>query len=182
MAIVKEGTTKDGTEYVIRHPEMGDVESAWKYANRLSQERTFINFQGEEITLEDEQKFIEKFICAIEDNSGMLLFVVVDNEVLGVGEVAMKKLADKHVGVLGLSLDVSIRGKGLGRTLLEILLSECERTIERLKIVTLAVKEPNTLAISLYEKLGFMEYGRLPDGNSQDGEFVDEILMYKNVG
>ena len=182
MSVVKEGTTKDGIAYIIRHPEIGDVESAWKYANRLSQERTFINFQGEEITLEDEEKFIEKHVKAISEHNGMMLFVVADGEVMGVCGVEMKGLADKHIGVLGLSLDASLRGQGLGRILMESVLTEAARTIERLKIIVLQVKAPNTLAHALYEKLGFKEYGRLPNGSSQNGELVDEILMYKNVG
>lgn len=181
MSIMKEGTTQNGTKYVIRHPERGDIESAWKYANRLSQERTFVSFQGEEITLEDEEKFITGRIEAIEKGTGTAMFLVADDAVQGICGIDLKPRSEKHVAILGLSVDVSMRGEGLGRLLMESALEDARQRVTGLKIVELTVKSPNDIARSLYKKLGFVEFGTLPQGTMHRGELVDEIYMYKNM-
>jgi hypothetical protein len=78
---VKEGTAKDGTKFLIRSPEVGDVESVWKYINRLSKEKTFIRFQGEELTIKQEEEFIAKSLKEREEGKGVMLFLIVGGEV-----------------------------------------------------------------------------------------------------
>lgn len=180
MSNIQEGTTKDGRSYIIRHPEIGDIESAWKYINRLSQERTFVSFQGEDISLEDEEKFVKSKIKDIQQHEGMALFLVVDGAVQGICSIECKPRSESHVGTLGLSLDISVRGEGLGRKLMESVIEEA-RTVTGLRVIVLTIKSPNTIAYSLYKKLGFEEFGILPGGTKHQDAFVDEIYMYKNI-
>ena len=56
--IVEEGESKKGMVFTIRYPKSDDAVSVWEYINRLSKERTYIRFQGEEISLEKEGKYI----------------------------------------------------------------------------------------------------------------------------
>ena len=50
-----------------------------------------------------------------------------------------------------------------------------------LNTVILEVFEPNRNAYRLYQKLGFVEYGHLPEGLSYKNSFVDSLLMYKKI-
>lgn len=181
MDNLAEGTTRDGRAYIVRRPSLDDVDSALTYINRLSSEQTFVSFQGEQLTHEDEQKFIERAIEHYENRTGVHLFLMVDGAVMGICGVDAKPRSESHVGDLGISLDASVRGEGLGRMLMEETLALAEQHITDLRLITLTVKGPNAIARSLYEKLGFTTFGCLPHGTMHQGEFVDEIYMYRPV-
>lgn len=179
--VVRQGQSKTGTSYVIRYPKANDAESAWRYINRLSQEKTFIRFQGEQISFEDEKKYIVNKLKEIEEKKGIILFLEVNDEIHGICNLDLQDRTESHVALLGLSVDQTVRGQGLGKALIETSISEARTHLPGLKIITLAVKSPNAIAIKLYEKFGFKQYGYLPKGTTHRGKLVDEFLMYLNV-
>lgn len=56
--IIFSGQTKTGKKYFIRYPQEGDMQAMMEYINKLSKEQTFIRYQGEVITSEEETKFL----------------------------------------------------------------------------------------------------------------------------
>lgn len=64
---------------------------------------------------------------------------------------------------------------------MELVIQKSIENIKSLKIITLEVFANNPIAIPLYKKLGFQEYGSLPNGLKRQGEFSDSVLMYKKV-
>jgi len=64
---------------------------------------------------------------------------------------------------------------------MDLVIKKAIKNIKELKVITLECFTTNTIAISLYQKLGFKEYGRLPQGLKRRGKFVDETLMYKKI-
>ena len=58
MKIVYQGKTKTGKEILIRYPQKGDELKLWEYINKLSKEKTFVRLQGEEVSKEDEAKYL----------------------------------------------------------------------------------------------------------------------------
>lgn len=180
MKIVKEGTTANGTAYTIRYPERTDIESAWKYINRLSKERTFVRVQGEAVSLEEEREFIEKLIEKTEKNKAVALCLIVENEINGLCNIEMHDKTESHIATLGVAVDSTMRGQGLGRLLMEASIEEAKK-LPGLRKIILNVAGPNSLAQSLYVKLGFIEYGNLPEGTQHRGEFVDQRYMYLSV-
>ncbi len=179
--VVQEGTSKTGTPYVIRYPKSDDAEGVWKYINRLSKEITFIRFQGEDISLEKEVEVVTNWLKHIEEKKAVVLFLEIAGEIQGITDIEMSSKTEAHTGELGISVDKSVRGQGLGEILMRTILEESVRALPQLEIFMLGVKEPNDIGVKLYEKLGFKEYGRLPNGTTQNGERVGLILMYKNV-
>ncbi len=179
--IAEEGLSKQGAAYTICYLSADDVEGVWEYINKLSQERTYIRFQGEKISLEDEEKHIQKKIREISENKSVVLLLLVDNKVHGICNIDLHDRTESHIASLGLSVDQTIRGQGLGKKLLHNSIEEAKKKLTGLRIITLEVKQPNTIAISLYKKFGFEQYGYLPQGTTHQDEFVDEVLMYKCV-
>lgn len=175
------GKAKNGARIVIRYPKMSDLKELWKYINKLSQEKTFVLYQGEKVSLKEEKDWLEKSLARMKKGQEVGLSIFVDNRITGMCGIRLGQKIKQHVGSLGLSIDKDYRGEGLGKLLLEETLKEATKKLTGLKIVTLEVFETNKIAHDLYLKLGFKEYGRLPNGLTHRGKPVDEIFMYKKV-
>ena len=72
----------------------------------------------------------------------------------------------------------SERGTGVARALFERLLAEAPSHIAQ---VELYVRDGNARAEAFYRRLGFEEYGRLPDATRVDGTSQTDILMRLSV-
>lgn len=179
--IVFTGKTKQGEEYVIRYPKPGDAPAMLKYINTISKERTFICFQGEQLTLVEEEKVLIKQLEQIGKHEGVTLFVVAEGKIVGISQIEMKDKAAKHEGVFGISLFKEYRGEGIGKKLTQMVLEEAEKHIPQLLIVTLGVFGNNRLAMEMYKKFGFVESGRLPKGVLHRDEYVDHVYMFKKL-
>lgn len=179
--IIFRGKTSDGTPYLIRYPKRTDLQKLWRYINELSEEKTFISFQGEEISLKDERAFLNNAIKKIKDGRGMLLLVESGGKIVGVSDVHMKPRISAHIGVFGISISKKFRGKGVGKKLMELVLDESKKNLKNLRILELDCFANNPIAAEMYKSFGFKEYGRLPEGIAHKGGFVDDILMYYEV-
>ncbi|HLR51973.1 MAG TPA: GNAT family N-acetyltransferase [Candidatus Avamphibacillus sp.] len=90
-----------------------------------------------------------------------------------------KRLA--HTGSFGMMVAKEYRGRGIGKLLLKELLNWAEQNpfIEKVK---LGVFSTNTPAIFLYKQMGFVEEGRkINEIKLNDYEYIDDVLMYKDV-
>ena len=179
--IIHTATTKSGKTVSFRYPTMDDLQLLTDFINKASQEKTFIRFQGEEIKLEDEKKWLELTIQKIKDKEKIYIMAFVDGKFAGSSDVELDKLTRKHVGIFGIIVDSDFRGEGVGEALMKLVISEAEKNLTGLKIITLECFANNSIAQNLYKKIGFIEYGRLPEASKRREEFVDEILMYKKV-
>jgi len=181
MNIVFQGKTKKGKEIIIRYPEIGDVENMLNFINTISDERTFITYQGEHETLKSEEKYLKEKLKAIEDKKSVQLLAFWNNELVGESEIHMMEKTEKHIGVFGITIKKDFRGEGLGKLLMELVLKEAAEKIPDIKIATLDVYATNGIARDLYKKMGFTEYGILPEGIVRAGKFEDCVLMYKKI-
>lgn len=179
--VVFEGTTKKGNKIVICYPTETDAQAMCDYINVLSEEQTFIRFQGEHINLEDETKYLNSQLEKIQKKQTVQLLVFCNNTLIGISAVDMKDKTEKHEGVFGISLSREFRGEGIGKTLMRLTLEEAEKNLQNLKIITLGVFGDNTLAQEMYKKFGFQEFGRLPEGTFRKGQYADHVYMYKKI-
>lgn len=205
---VFEGLSKKRSRILIRYPLANDASAMREYINTLSKEQTFIRFQGEKMSLTDEIKYLKsqlKRIKRINKNQTVQLFVIHNNKsstffsrsldphdkprgfkkvldkIIGICAVDMKDKTESHEGVFGLSVASEFRGEGIGSLLMKLTLEEALKKMLELKIITLGVFSNNSLAMDMYKKFGFIEYGRLPKGVFHRGQYVDHVYMYKNV-
>lgn len=179
--IVFKGKSKKGKDIIIRYPVKGDAQAMCDYINTLSKEQTFVGFQGEEQSIEDETEYLEKQLKKISEKKTVQLLVFCDNELIGISGIDLKDKTESHEGVFGISLNNKHRGEGIGKKLMELTLTEAKNNLPQLRIVTLGVFGKNSLAINMYKKFGFKEFGRLPDGVFRKDEYDDHVYMYKNL-
>lgn len=179
--ILYKGKTSDGISYQIRYPKKTDLNEIWRYINLLSKEETFINYQGEKISLAYESKWLNEVIKKNMECSSLQLFVQSNGRIISSSGIEMQGRAQKHLGYIGLSIAKEFRGKGIGKKMMKSVMSEAKKNLKSLKIVYLDVFGNNPIAIKLYKSLGFKEYGKLPGGLLYRGKQVDEILMYKKI-
>jgi len=178
---VYKGITKKGNEIIIRYPNKTDATEMLGYINTLSKEQTFILFQGEQLTLKEESRYLTSLLKKMKKGLVVTLLVFHDKTLIGVSGVEMKEKAEKHVGSLGISVANTFRGEGIGKILMELTLEEAKKNLPNLQITTLGCFADNIVAYAMYKKFGFMEYGKLPKGLLHKGSPEDHIYMYKEM-
>lgn len=179
--IVLTTKTTRGNNLVIRYPVIADLEKLHEFINALSREKTFINFQGEEISLADERTYLQTLLARIERREQVQLYAWCGDCLSGSCGIKLKTQVAAHVGVFGLAVARASRRQGIGSLLMESVLREAQEQIPALRLVTLEVFGNNPVARALYEKHDFVEYGRLPGGVFHRGQHVVDVLMYKRL-
>lgn len=181
MNIVYQGRIKTGKEIIVRYPEIADLEKMLDFINNLSDEKTFVRYQGEHETVESEKKYLESRLEAIKSGKAVHLLVFCDNELIAVSDIHMMDKTERHIGAFGIAVSKSFRGEGVGKILMNLIEEEAKKKLPNLKMITLGVYSTNAIARNMYKKIGFTEYGILPNGISRNGKFDDTVLMYKRV-
>ena len=179
--IIHKAISKTGKTISFRYPTNKDAQIITDFMNKASQEKTYISFQGEELKLEKEKKWLKSTIRDIKNKEKIYIMVFIDNKLVGSSDIVLEKYSRKHVGVFGIIIDHDYRGEGIGKTLMKLVISEAIKKIKGLKIIILDVFCTNIIAQDLYKKMGFTEYGRLPKGLKRRGKYVDMVLMQKKV-
>jgi putative acetyltransferase len=97
-------------------------------------------------------------------------------EVVGIITIErMTHPVNRHVATLGMAVESSWRGKGLGSALMAAAMRWARRVgIEK---VTLEVYPDNEAGIALYRKFGFHEEGRLVRQSKKTFGYQDEVIM-----
>lgn len=179
--IIFQGKTKKGLDVLIRYPKQEDAEAMCDYINTLSAEKTFILFQGEQMTLEKEQEYLDGQLEKIKENKSTILLVFNQDKLIGISNIEQKDKAEKHIGNFGISVAKNFRGEGVGSLLMELVMKESINNFNNLKIIVLSIFGDNNIAQSMYKKNGFEEYGNLPGGILHADIPVDHIYMYRKV-
>ncbi|MBI2011969.1 GNAT family N-acetyltransferase [Candidatus Daviesbacteria bacterium] len=179
--IVFQGQTKTGKKVIIRYPTMDDLLPMLNFINTISVEQTFVRPQGEQFTLEQEEDYLKDQLEKIEAKKVVKLIAFIDGKFVGTADIFMKAQVESHVGVFGIIVANGYRSEGIGRLLMENVIKESLKEMPQLRIVELSVFANNPLALDFYKKMGFIEFGRLPEGVLHRGQYVDHIYMYKKL-
>lgn len=173
--------TKNGINLTIRYPLITDAQALLAYVNKLSAERTYLSLQGEQLTLEEEKDYLSGVLEKIAQAKLVQLLVFVDDKLVANSSIKMKTRTSKHVGIFGISVDQDYRGKGIGKLLMQTVIDEAVAQLPELQIIQLTAHADNSTALKMYSNLGFVEFGRLPDGVMASRGKADRIYMYKRV-
>lgn len=179
--IIYKNKTKTGRIISFRYPTIDDLQIITNFMNKISKERTFISFQGEEIKLENEKKWLKSTIQKIKNKEKVYIMAFIGKNFVGSSDIDLQDKIKFCQGFFGIIIDKDFRGDGIGKILMEQVIKEAKKNMKNLKIITLEVFGSNSIAQNLYKKLGFVEFGRLPEGIKYKNEFIDEVLMYKKI-
>src|SRR5258706_5560631 len=179
--VIFDGEASKKLPLIIRYLKNGDEILLCDFMNNISKEQTYIRFQGEEIPLDFERKYINDQLIKIQNHLIVKLLAFSGNALIGEADIIMKDRVESHVGTLGVLVAKDYRGKGVGKLLVQKILEEGKKELPQLRIAALEVYSINNLAIKIYEKFGFQKYGILPQGIKYKGEYVDEVFMYKKL-
>ncbi len=99
-----------------------------------------------------------------------------DGKIIGWCDIsALDRPVFAHIGSLGIGVLASYRGQGVGKALMNAALQKAK--LKGLTRIELTVRESNTSAISLYEKMGFEKEGIHKKGVCIDGKYENHIFM-----
>jgi RimJ/RimL family protein N-acetyltransferase len=167
---------KNGQNIVIRKAGKKDAQILLDYLNVVGGESDNLLFGANEfdITVEQEEGFIESFK---DSKTSVLLAGFIDDKVVCIGSLMTpSRERISHHGDVAMSVLKEYWGLGIGSLLMAALI-EFAKSSGKLENLHLGVKEDNSRAIKLYEKMGFHEIGRYPKFFKINGKYYDEILM-----
>jgi len=181
MKTIYRGKTNKGVGIVVRYPVEKDLDQLRCYINILSKEQTYIRFQGEQLTMREESKYLNDQLKKIDKREEVKLLVFNNNKLMAVADINLKDKIESHVGVFGITVAKEFRNQGIGKLLMNLVFKEAQKKIPSLKIVTLGVFANNPIAKEMYKKFGFVEYGKLPKGLVHKNQFIDHVFMFKKL-
>ncbi len=172
--------TKKNRSVTIRLLTLEDSEQSRAYINQISTEDTFIGFSGEQLTPEEELKYIQDSVQSMLEGNSLHLVAELDGKIVAMcdarRDMSLKKRS-AHIAQFGLTVAKEFRGEGLGETILKLTIELLPIYIKDIRLLKLSVFGPNEVALALYQKLGFQQYGVLSGGIFFHDQFVDHILM-----
>ena len=172
---------KTGKDIELRSTEVQDAEALITYLKVTNAETPYLICEPEEITLSLEQE--KDIIIRKEESERELLLLAFENG-KHIGNVSLMSVGTsmryKHRCNIAIALYREYCGRGIGRLMLETILNVAKKTgytQSELEVVT-----ENTGAIHLYESLGFVKFGQLPNSMKyNDGSTVDSFMMVRQL-
>ena len=172
---------KTGREIVLRSAQPEDAGDLITYLKVTAAETPYLVREPEEITLtlEQEQAFITNLL---ESERELMLIATADGRHVGNCSLmsAGSQLRYRHRCSVAIALYKEFWGRGIGRAMLETVLRTARET--GYEQAELEVAAGNKSALALYESLGFVKYGVLPDNMKyKDGSYSDTYWMMKKL-
>ena len=154
---------KNGMECCLRNGTESDGQAVLDNVKLTHGETDYLLSYPDENLLDvaQESRFLKK---KSESENEIELLAVVGHRVAGTAgiEAAGAKYKIRHRAEFGISIAKEFWGLGIGRALTAACI-ECARAARYVQL-ELKVTADNERALSLYQKAGFIEYGRNPKG------------------
>lgn len=173
---------KDGRSAAIRSIRPDEAEAVLVCFKNLITQTKFLLLDNEKnvASLERETAYLEGMQSS---TTNVQLGLYVDGVIMGLADVHIT--SDRHERLkhrcgIGVSIDKSLWGLGLGKRMMDAVIDVAQRYgYEQMELQVMA---DNERAISLYKKYGFEICGTLPDAlKDADGTYHDEHTMVKKL-
>lgn len=168
---------KNGQAAILRSGVASDGQAALEVFNLTHEETDFLLSYPDESSMDAEQEseFLERKTASANE---VEILALVGNQVVGMAGIDAVGACHKvsHRAEFGICLVKEYRGLGLGTALTKDCV-QCAKDAGYAQ-VELDVVADNVSAIHLYQKLGFVEYGRNPKGfRSRRSGYQELIYM-----
>jgi RimJ/RimL family protein N-acetyltransferase len=174
--VVRVFSARDGRKVVFRTPRWEDLDDLLELINSLVQEKAEIIVDSK-FTREQEADWLGGMLAGVERNEVVYFVAEVDGRIVASCDLHRGKGSEAHVGVVGIVVKKGFRDLGIGTEMMRAMIEQAVRW--RLKLLVLSVFATNGRAIHVYEKIGFVQTGRVPMKHFREGKYVDEISMAK---
>lgn len=175
---IRRFTAKDGRDVILRAPRWSDLDDMLDFINSLVEEGAEITVDTKK-TRDEEVDWLARLLSSVEKDRQVAIVAEVDGRFVGQVEVGPRGGRSKHIGNLGISIRDGYRDVGIGTELM--LEAEVQARRLGIKIIFLEVYATNEKARHVYEKAGYNEVGCLPKAALRDGEYIDSIMMSKEI-
>jgi RimJ/RimL family protein N-acetyltransferase len=128
------------------------------------------------LTFQEEKIWLENQYQANKKKEQIYLKAMVNEQLIGAVHAQRGIFRNQDNTTLGIAIANQWRGKGLGRLLLQEMITRVEH-IWHPKNIYLNVVSSNTHARRLYESLGFRLIARLPRWYEYNGKYLDEFIL-----
>lgn len=168
---------KNGKEALLRNGDYADGTAAFENFNQTHAETDYLLAYPDENSYDPDQEaqFLEK---KTKSPNEIEIVALVDGKVAGMAgiEAVGSKYKVRHRAEFGIHILKEYWGQGLGRALAEACI-RCAKQAGYAQLELNVVAE-NHRAVSLYQSLGFVEFGRNPRGfNSRTTGYQELIDM-----
>ena len=168
---------KDGRTCILRNGRAQDAEAALSNFLLTHHETDYLTSYPDENTTNVEQEgiFLQQKQASPDE---IELLAVVNDRVVGTAGIDRIGRREKvrHRAQFGISVEKAFWGQGIGRALTEACV-ECAKAAGYTQL-ELEVVADNKAAMALYERVGFVEYGRNPKGfRSRQTGWQELVLM-----
>ena len=169
---------KDGRQCLIRNATSDDAEDVLSNLKKAHEETNFLLTYPDEkgFSIEEEKSFLRQ---KEESDVEVELCALVSNVIVGLAGVSAIGAREKirHRAELGVSIEKDFWHLGIGSALTKASI-ECAITAGYRQL-ELEVVADNKNAIALYQKMGFVEYGRNPRGFASRKSGYQELILMR---
>jgi RimJ/RimL family protein N-acetyltransferase len=173
---VKTFCARDGRKVVLRTVRWEDLDDLLELINSLVEEKVDI-VRTERVSRQEEIDWLSGALGRLEKEEIFYLAAEVGGKVVANSEIRRETGHSEHVGNVGIAIREGYRNIGIGIEMMKSLIDQAQRW--GLKVLTLSVFASNRQAFHVYEKVGFVETGRIPRKFFRHDEYIDEIIMAK---
>lgn len=147
------------------------IQGFWSAVDSVARERKYLAFlKGPPINM------TKDFVSQNIKGNWPHFVAISDGNIIGWCDIsALDRPVFAHIGSLGIGVLAPYRGQGVGKALIGAALQKAKQ--KGLTRIELTVREKNTSAIALYEKMGFEKEGVHKNGVCIDGEYENHIFM-----
>ena len=178
-------TARDGRKIVLRPLREPDIEPLFLFASKIAREKKRNPELGivsldRPVTRADERKFLAKTLKGSKDGDVVSVAAFAGQALVGNCDITRRPFRDElHTGVLGIVIVEDYRGIGLGGALIREALASAK--VKGIWLVELEVFSINESARRLYRRLGFKEFGVLPEKVIRGGRRIDSVYMFARL-
>ncbi|MGI0141110.1 MAG: GNAT family N-acetyltransferase [Candidatus Micrarchaeales archaeon] len=174
----------EGTLFIIRPVERRDrealIKNYYSYQKEIKRDVHFgLSSQPKIPTLKEERKWFAGLMKDIKRGDAIASIAERNGHVVGMCDVhRYKRMAETlHIAELGIAIRKDSRGIGIGEMLLRDIIERSKHKFEMLRLSVFATND----AKKLYKKVGFVEFGVLPNGLKRRRTYIDNVFMYLNL-
>lgn len=167
---------KNGKEVNVREAAKEDAKQIIDFYNVVAGETDFLSF-GENEFAKDLTEYEEFIDSTREEENSIILLLEIDKKIVGIATIdSSPKARFKHVGEFGIVIAQQYCGLGLGRKIMDYIITWAKSNGITKKI-KLEASEKNYTAIELYKKVGFEVEGILKKDTYINGDYGNTIVM-----